>query len=125
MLLREGTRLGLPIFVAYDGSQVARKALAAATYLLQGRDGELTVLLLAGDPDEAERLQAQVSEWLEDRDINLTFRQVLEIDVDRLTELIQEEGCRVVVLPGPNHGLTDEELPVFLERVDCPVLVVR
>jgi nucleotide-binding universal stress UspA family protein len=125
MILQRGARLGLPILVAYDGSEVARRALSAAIELTRGRDGELTILILADEADMAQDLQAQVSQWLRARGLQARYRWLIGATVGKLAHLMREEGCRVVVLPSPSLGLSDEALQSLLEKVDCPLLWVR
>jgi nucleotide-binding universal stress UspA family protein len=125
LILHEGTRLGLPVYVAYDGSQIGRQALAAGVSLLRGRDGVLSVLILADDPEAADDLEREAEDWLRQRDIEADFRHLIQPSVRRLTRLIAEEGCRVLVLPAPVPGISDYDLPDLFERVGCPIMLVR
>jgi nucleotide-binding universal stress UspA family protein len=125
LVLQQGARLGLPVLVVYDGSSVSRKALLAATQLLEGRSAELLVVILAERSEDAEALQIKLDRWLGERDLELDYRWLREVSVEALMRIVHEEGCRVLVLPSPAAGLEDDAAPELLERLDCPVFLVR
>jgi nucleotide-binding universal stress UspA family protein len=125
LVLQQGARLGLPVLVVYDGSSVSRKALLAATQLLEGRSAELLVVILAERSEDAEALRIKLDRWLGERDLELDYRWLREVSVEALMRIVHEEGCRVLVLPSPAAGLEDDAAPELLERLDCPVFLVR
>ncbi len=125
MVLQRGARLGLPVLVVYDGSPVAQKALAAATLLMHGRQGKLTVLTVADTEPDAQELQTQVAEWMQERGLEARYLWLTEATVATLTHLVHAEGCQLLVVPSLSPELQDEALQSLLERLDCPVLFVR
>ena len=122
LILQHGVRLGLPVLVVYDGSRMAQEALAAAIQLVPGN---LTILILANDPDTAQRLQTQVTEWLGERGLKARYHWLSEVDVPRLCHVVQVEGGGVLVLHGDTPLLQGEVLVALLNEVKCPVLLVR
>jgi nucleotide-binding universal stress UspA family protein len=125
LVLQQGARLGLPVLVLYDGSAAALRGLNAATRFFPYTNGDLTVLVLADAPAAAQDLQTQVTKWLGERGLQARYRWLIGPTVGKLVHLVQEEGCRFVVLPSPSLGLSDAALQSLLEKVDCPLLWVR
>jgi nucleotide-binding universal stress UspA family protein len=125
LVLQQGTRLRLPVMVVYDGSPTAHKALDASTHLVRGKNGYLTVLILADEPGMAKSLQTDVAELLRERGMEASYRWLLGVDVTRLTELVKREGCGVLVIPSQGSRLHNEMFLMLLDEVECPVLLVR
>ena len=125
LILQQGTCLELPMLVVYDGSPLAQKALATAAALVQGEDGDLTVLVLADDLDMAHRLQRQAAEWLQGRGVNVRYRPLTKLSVPRLAHILQTEERGTLVLPARSALLQDEVLLALLDEVEMPVLLVR
>jgi nucleotide-binding universal stress UspA family protein len=125
LVLQQGARLRLPVVVVYDGSPAGRKALDASTHLVRGKDGYLTVFILADDPDMARTLQTEVAEWLRERGMEAGYRWLVGVDVTRLTELVEREGCGVLVIPSQGSRLNNEMFLMLLDEAECPVLLVR
>jgi nucleotide-binding universal stress UspA family protein len=125
LILQEGVRLSLPILVVYDGSTLAQKALAAAIRLVRGKNGYLTVLILADGPDTAQALQTNVTKWLWERELEARYRWLVGADVRHLPRIVDAEGCGMLVLPGQRSRVQSEGLLVWLDEVTCPVLLVR
>jgi len=125
LILQQGTCLELPMLVVYDGSPLAQKALATAAALVQGEDGDLTVLVLADDLDMAHRLQRQAAEWLQGRGVNVRYRPLTKLSVPRLAHILQTEERGTLVLPARSALLQDEVLLALLDEIEMPVLLVR
>jgi nucleotide-binding universal stress UspA family protein len=125
LVLEHGIRLGLPVVVIYDGSDQAQRALALGADFVRARGGKLSVLLLAGDPAEAEGLQADVASWLAGQGLQVRYRYVADSDTARLMRAVQAEGCGLVILTGPPNTLAEDGLLDHLHDIGCPALVVR
>ncbi len=125
LILQDGMRVGAPILLVYDGSPVADRALQVTTQLLD-EEKKLTVLLVAEDPDQVERLQAQLAEALpSDMDLELRYRRLSASAVPRLAQRIQLEERGTLVLPVHRTLLREEALQRLIDQVDVPVLLVR
>jgi nucleotide-binding universal stress UspA family protein len=125
LILQHGTRLGLPALVVYDGSPLAQKALATAASLVEGKDGPLTVLLLADGLDGARRLRDQADELLRGRGLEVRYRSLTETSIPKLTHLVQTEKIGTLILPARSSLLQAEALVTFLDEIDVPTLLVR
>ena len=126
LILREGTCLGVPLAVVYDGSPVARRALIAADTLRQQADDDqpLIVLLLAEDLQKARTLQDEAASYLTGRQGETHYRSLTGASVLRLFNILQAERCGTLVLPARSSALQNSALVVLLEHLDLPVLLV-
>ena len=134
LLMRQGSNLGFPVLVTYDGSQAARQALAAAARMARASldDGgtaygghRLTVLLLSDTLEGAESLEQEVAEWLEERGHQAEIDWMPQATVDKLAELVQAAQDCVLVLGGDNPLLRADAIQELLDATDCPVMLVR
>jgi nucleotide-binding universal stress UspA family protein len=125
LILQQGAHLSLPILVVYDGSALAQKALAAAIRLVRGKNGYLTVLILADRPDVAREFQTNVTKWLQERELEARYRWLIGADVQHLPRIVDAEGWGMLVLPGQRSRVQSEGLLVWLDEVTCPALLVR
>jgi nucleotide-binding universal stress UspA family protein len=124
LLVQQGTHLGPPVVVVYDGSPLAEKALEAAAALV--KEGEsLTVLILADGSESARELRAQVDEKLRDRKLRVHYRSLTRSNVAKLAYLVQMERTGTLVLPVQSSLLRDEALLRLLAEIEVPVLLVR
>lgn len=126
LLLQPGTRLQLPLLLLYDGSAVALKALRAAAQLMQGRkNGHISVLLVAADPGQVQGLQQQVAAELAGRGLEARYTWHSQVTAQQVAQAVQAEGCRLLVIPGDGSSLDQDAIIALLNRIDCPVLLVR
>jgi nucleotide-binding universal stress UspA family protein len=125
MFFERGARLGMPVLIVYDGSPAAQRALAAATQLLRAVERQLTVLTLAADEEAARAVEARAARWLKNEGLEAHFRWLSHADPRGIVDVIQSEGCQVVVLPKSVAGMPEEVVTQLLETLDCPVLFVH
>jgi len=125
LVVHQGVQLKPPFVAVYDGSALAGKALAIATRLTEGKDGDLLVLVAADDPDEAVELSAAAADWLETRGVSARFRQLTETAVPRLLSMLKAECCGTLILPAEGTLLRDEALSALVEELDFAVLLIR
>lgn len=126
LIMKEGTCLGDPLAVVYDGSPAAERALIAADTLHQRLDDAQTlmVLLLAEEPDKAQSLQDQAVALLAGRDTVARYRSLASTNVLSLADTLQAEGCGTLVLPARPAALQNSALVALLEHLGLPVLLV-
>lgn len=126
LLLQPGSRLQLPLLLLYDGSTVALKALRAAAQLMQGRkNGHISVLLVAADPGQVQGLQQEVAAELAGRGLEARYTWHSQVTAQQVAQVVQAEGCRMLVIPGGGSSLDQDAILALLNRIDCPVLLVR
>jgi len=125
LIVQQGTRLGPPTIVIYDGSPAAGRALAAAVFLAGLIDQGLTVLVLADDPDDARLLESEATAWLAERGLAARYRQLTTARAPHLGQMVRLEGGGTLVLPAEGAVLRDERLLALLDEIESPVLLVR
>jgi len=123
LLLQRDKAISTPVVVAYDGSNPSRQALVMAAHLARKKGGFLTILIVAGAVDAAQRLQVQVAGLLRGQGLIARYRRLTSAGVATLTREVQAERSGVLVLSGTI--LAPEPLQTLLDEVDCPVLLVR
>jgi nucleotide-binding universal stress UspA family protein len=124
LILQHGARLGLPVLIVYDGSPIAHKALAAAARLVRGKNGYLTVVILAEGRETGQQLQSEASRWLEEHGLEAGYRWMVDGDLHKLARLVETERCGMLVLPAHSR-LHNEMFLRLLDEIECPVLMVR
>jgi nucleotide-binding universal stress UspA family protein len=125
LIMQQGTHLGLPVLAIYDGSELSKKALAAATRLAKADDQHLTILIISDDVEDARRLRAESTERLRGQRLILRYRLLVKSNVPRLVHQVHVEGGGMLVLPAKCNVLNDEALLALLEEVQVPTLLVR
>lgn len=125
LILEEGSRLENPVAVVYDGSSLARKAMAAASALAREESSPLIVLALAEDLQAKNDLRRQVSAWLQARGLLGRYRSMQAWSVPLLAHLLETEGAGTLVLPAKRSLLEEKALMNLLDRTGIPVLLVR
>lgn len=121
LVLRAGESLDRPVTVVYDGSPGALRALAAARSL--AGEHPVHVLLLAEDRERAKALEPQVREALADADAD--FRPMARPDIRTVCTIAQAPERGVLVLQADSPLIADASGALALDRVRCPVLLVR
>jgi len=125
LVLRRGTQVEPPLRVVYDGSSLADKAVAVAADLAKGEDGQLTVFLLADDPEKASQQEDDVREQLAGTGLEPMFLVLSEASVSRIAYLVAHEEGGTLILPAEPAALEDEALIDFLDETRVPVLLIR
>jgi nucleotide-binding universal stress UspA family protein len=126
LILKEGTCLGVPLAVVYDGSPAAERALVAADTLRQESDDKkaLIVLLLAESADKARILQSEAASRLGARGTVARFRTLTSANVFWVADVLQAEACGMLVMPARSSALQHSVLVALLEHAELPVLLV-
>jgi nucleotide-binding universal stress UspA family protein len=125
LLMPHSGELNYPVLVTYDGSKAAKQALLAATRLAQASGDMLNVLLLYETEEEAETLQKEASEWLEDRGLTADYHHLPQATVTELARLVEAAENCVLVLGGEDQLMRAESIQELLNKTDCPVMIVR
>ncbi len=125
LLVQHGVPFRQPVLALYDGSRGAQQALAAATRLAKAGDGRLIVIILAYAPDKAKRLENEVDNWIEGREVQVHYRRLYRADVQSLIEAVRLEGSGLLVLSWESPLLKEESIQRLLHEANNPVLLVR
>ncbi|MGE0744712.1 MAG: hypothetical protein AB7K86_05665 [Rhodospirillales bacterium] len=125
LVIRPGARLGGRAMVLYDDPARGAALLAAASQLVTGADGMVTVLLVAADERTAAALRAAAEADLARLGLAGAFRQVAAFALDDVCALLGAADAGVFVIRAEHPALAGPGIAALLERVSCPVLVVR
>lgn len=125
LLLRSGTIIhGRPL-VAYDGSAGADKALDAAAQLAASRRDGVSVMIGAGDPDRADALYRQAADRLGALGVTPRLLEAPASELDDMCRAAQQSGCDLLVIGADHPLLAGKGRQALLERIACPLLLVR
>jgi nucleotide-binding universal stress UspA family protein len=130
-LLQQGEKIRPPVLVTYDGSVSAKRALAIAARLIQTLkpNGSRALIVLtvanANAPELAQRLEQEAETWLLGQDFQLSFRRLSKADVPGLVQAVRAEQAGLLVLGGEMLLLEAETIQALLDKISCPVLLVR
>jgi nucleotide-binding universal stress UspA family protein len=111
--------------VYYDGSPGARRALAAAARIAGGRDGALTVLIVAAAVDRAAALRAEVTALLAPYEAQPAFLHGGQPAPAEICRLAARAGADVLVIAADAALTAAPDRLALLETIACPVLLVR
>jgi nucleotide-binding universal stress UspA family protein len=131
LLLQHGDKIRQPVLVTYDGSPAARRALAMAVRLVPTTELvarlPLTVLILAGEelPGTAERLEQEASAWLQERGLQASYHRLAKAAGPHLAQVVQAEQGGLLILAGERLPLHAEAIQALLNKIDCPILLIR
>lgn len=124
MVLRQATRLGVGVYVLYDGTQEGRRAVGVAARLARDEEHGLTVYLLPSDDQTAEEMAAGLGPRLVDRGLQPRFRRLPRTGGARLAALLRAERCGLFVMPRSTSLVDDGSVEDLLSDADFPVLLV-
>lgn len=125
LLLRRGEAIrGRPL-VAYDASPSAEKALDAAARLADATHASVRVLISEPDAGKAAGLRERAAALLSARGIRAVFSDTFELTLDTMCRTVQQTDADVMVIAADNPHLQGEGRTRLLERITCPVLLVR
>jgi nucleotide-binding universal stress UspA family protein len=125
LLMRAGAAIrGRPL-VAYDGSPAAQTALDAAARLADATDARVRVLIAEPDEAKADALRNRAADRLKAMGVETVFSDTFELTLDTMCGTVQRTDADVLVIAADNPHLQGEGRQRLLERVTCPVLLVR
>lgn len=125
LVVEEGLRLQPTLLVIYDGSEMADRALDSAITLARSTGGYLAVGVLARDAEQARLRQSEIAARLRPVGLEVRYRWLLDVGIQTLAEMIRTPERCVLVLPAESPLLHGRPLAETLEKLSCPVLIVR
>ncbi len=131
LLLQHGERLNQPVVVTFDGSAAANRALDIAAHLVQKikLPARLPLLVLimaeAGSLEVAQQLEQETTTRLLGQVAQLKFRRLAQANLTSLIQTVQAEKAGLLVLGGETPLLEAETIQALLDKIICPVLLVR
>ena len=124
LLLSPGTPVRPPVTVVYDGSAESARALSLARRLVQSESETLTILVVARDVDDAQRLQQQVAAHLAGSEFALAYVTLLDADAVDVARAVHRHATGTLILAA-DLELKTATLDELLTYLDCAVFLVR
>jgi len=125
LLLRQGCGfVGRPL-VAYDGTPAADKALDAAAELARPGGYPVRLLIAEPDADKARALEEKAAARLTAAGARYTRQQGDSAALPDMCRILQQTDADILVIAADDARLQGEGRTTLLERVACPVLLVR
>mgnify|MGYP001099231286 CR=1 FL=1 len=124
LLVEKDDRLGYPMIVLYDDSQLGQISLETANDLLD--TGETLIILLnEEDPEEFQKNKQRLSDWASENQINISIETYKPKIFVRFLQKIHGIKTGLFILPHiqsvPNRRL----VTLILEKVSLPILLIR
>lgn len=115
-----------PVVVAYDGSEAARDALAAASEIVDRDGGLIAIALLTGRAVDANAWAAEIAAALAESALRVRFLHLAQPGLDGVCALAGRDRAALLVLPAERALAEPPDAGGrALERVACSVLLVR
>lgn len=111
-----------PVWVLYDGSPGAQRALLLGRELSEPDARELAVLLPAAD---APALETQARGLLGPAAARTRFSPLPRLAAEEVGRVVSRRGCSAVVLHRDTLAHAEEAAPALLEALDCPLVMVQ
>ena len=111
--------------VVYDGGTLARRALDLAVRIARLQDGSITILLPPLPRGERAALEKEAAEALLAADLDFTFHPLARTGTAAVAAAVEDTAGGLLVLGGDNRLVSPEELAPLMDRLTCPLLVVR
>lgn len=125
LISKTGMRpIGAPL-ICYDGSVGARHALDAAIRISGAQENGLTVLIVAPGEEPATLLRQEVSERIAQSPIVPKFLHRAQLDPDQICRIARDSGSDLLVIGADSDIVAGPDRLDVLERIACPVLIVR
>ncbi|MFQ5862343.1 MAG: universal stress protein [Candidatus Brocadiales bacterium] len=129
MVVPEGTKRGLRILIAYDGSEAAQRAIEAGVIIAELQTSRIDVLTVADNPDDAVEPQEEARKYLAPYKLKVSFF----VEPGRPWEAISSHASKIdvgLIVMGAFGANRLKEL-IFgsttmnvLENAKCPILLV-
>jgi len=123
VVVQQGAPITRPVFVLYDGSEAADRALATASRITGAVEGGMLVLLPRGDAGEAAKHRA--ASLTEAAGVHVRFVEMGEATPRAVLSAVRRHGCRTLVVNDDSRLLGSMSVGDLLAELDCPAIVVR
>lgn len=124
LLLRAGAAMAGRPLVCYDGAPEAARALALARQIAR-RDEPVRVLVVAEDPAREQALRAEAEAALRAGGFAPVFSAARALRPAEICSLCVRAGADALMIGAGNALIVGPERAALLERIGCPVLIVR
>lgn len=114
-----------PVWVLYDDTPAARRALTLAAELSRPEAIDLVVLLCAATGPQARALQRSVERLLDEPVEGVHYLPVAESELPDRIDAVRRQGGSLLVLPRSSPLLQEPGTAALLDSAGCPVVLVN
>jgi nucleotide-binding universal stress UspA family protein len=125
LLLRSGSTFRGSPLVPYDGSPGSERALSAALRLARINGQGIRVLISGDDAQETLALHTRATAKAAAQGVAITEQEAKGATLTGMCRIVQQTEADILVLSGDDARLEGKGRKTLLERVACPVLLVR
>jgi len=125
LFLQHGPRPTQSIVAVYDGGPESEAVLDAAASLFGGPVSLLTVLLPAESREESEKLKEEAEEQLSRDGVPAHFRRVSPDSLEWVVNAVDDVHADILIQGASTESVQREGFDSLLDRVRCPVLLMR
>ena len=125
LLLRSGSVFRGSPLVPYDGSPGSERALNAALRFARINGQGVRLLIAGDDPEKIEALHTRAAAKAAAQHVTITEQTANGATLTGMCRIVQQTEADILVLSGDDPRLEGDGRRTLLERIACPVLLVR
>ncbi len=114
-----------PVWVLYDDSAAARRALLLAGELSRPEAIDLIVLVRGESAEQSWQLRREIDPLLGESATGVHYRPVVDADLPGQLDAVRRQGGSLLILPRSSPLLQQPSTLAMLDSVGCPVVLVR
>jgi hypothetical protein len=123
LVSQRGVRIAPPIFVVYDGTPPARRALEIGVAFAGEGQGHLCVGIVAAEADTAVQLRRQVARLVGKKAPFARYRRLSDAKGKTVLTSARAESCGTLLIGADTPP--PEDLRPLLDEIARPVLLIR
>lgn len=124
LLMHPRADLSGPPLLIYDGSPAGERALSLALRLVP-QNGRLSILIYTPNDQDVQQMIEQITLQTEARGVEAAYRRLHRFHPGELAELVRDSGSSLLILSDAYDHFSASALNQFMEKLVCPVLLVR
>lgn len=124
LILKEGLRLGSTITAVYDGSKESKKGIEMALDMTERNESTLTILVVNSHSESLERRNRKLDNLLRGTTVFAEIERLDKPDAGRFLNSVNEQESGLLIVP-KDQPLLKRSLPVILNHINCPLLMIN
>ncbi len=113
-----------PILLIHDGSNSADNALILAI-TWGGENGRYNILINSPIDDQAQQIKNKIDAIFQNKQIKGSFRRLHHINLEEIQYALHITQSGMLIVNHNNKQLTKSAINDLLERVECPLLILK
>lgn len=123
LILKEGLRLGATISAVYDGSKESKKGIVMALSIAERNESTLTILFVNNDPEKRKERIKELENILRETTIFAEIELLDQPNAGQFFNSLNQQKSGLLIVP-KNQPLLRRSLQVFLNHINCPLLMM-